>query len=255
MKKPSQYRLLLRVLTTLISLGGVTYETSAAGSEPSVTYIEGSRKQFFIAPRLTFDPSNATHVLPGLNSCKCQMACFARRPTDCQAWSFFGVSGEIGECRLIDSGPETTDLLPDENAFYYFRKSSVLGTYSWQDDGLLYATLNATYYADPARERCSRIPGHRLIIVKSMKTYEFFGSLSKVNEKPPWLANLRKYSNGSILWGDGSDSTVTQGSIISNANTFESLYISYSGKVDDVGDLNAGPFRVLCQANPLGIDW
>ncbi|XP_068240780.1 uncharacterized protein [Palaemon carinicauda] len=259
MKKPPENRLLLRTLVILVINGVLTYGAPPVDSKQSVTYIESFRRQYFIAPKLTFDPSNATHVLPGLNSCDCQTSCFARSPKDCQAWSFVRTSRQgpqdVGECRLIDSGPETTDLLPDENALYYFRKSSVLGTYSWQDDGLLYVTLNDTYYIDPAKERCNRIPGHRLIIVKSMKTFNFFANLWKYGDKSYWLTDLRKTPSGRFEWGDGSDSSVTQGLVNANGGELSNIFVSYAQRIDDASDSRDGPFWILCQANPLGIDW
>ncbi|XP_066979467.1 uncharacterized protein [Macrobrachium rosenbergii] len=258
MADSNKCRLLLQAVVVLLSLFGLVIRgivTAMPG--PSVYYIEDSEKQFFMAPNLTIPQQNATHVLPGFSRCECQYLCFARGPTACQAWSLVTVSGQVSssECRLINVGPESTDLLSDPNATYYFKKSSVLGTYSWQQDKLFYVALNGKYYSDAARARCAKIPGHRLIIVKSRETFNFFANLSRFNDVPFWVSDLRKIALGDYKWGDGSNISVTNGLFRIDEGLSSNVFISWSMKIDDSLEKRDGPYRALCQANPLGIEW
>ncbi|XP_066975140.1 uncharacterized protein [Macrobrachium rosenbergii] len=237
-------------------VGVVIHGIVTAVPGPSVYYIEDSERQFFMAPNLTFSQQKATVVLSAYNHCECRDFCFALGPTACQAWSVTeSTQGNYWECRITNIGPETTVLLPDPKATYHFRKSSVLGTYSWQADKLFYVALRGNCTSDAAKARCAKIPGHRLIIVKSRQTYEFFGNLSTKNEKPLWVANLRKVTLTEFRWGDGSISSVTNGTIIINDGLLGTSFVSFNNKIDDSIESRDGPYRALCQANPLGVEW
>ncbi|XP_064120387.1 uncharacterized protein LOC135225043 [Macrobrachium nipponense] len=249
--------LLLRAVVVLLSFGLVIRGIVTAVPGPSVYYIESSVRQFFMAPNLTFQRQTAMRVFTGYNRCECQDFCFALGSTACQAWSLVKVSGQRDswECRLINVGPETTELLPDSNASYYFKKSSVSVTYSWKPDKLFYVALSGSYGSLAAKARCVKIPGHRLIIVKSRETFYFFSEVSRMNDRPFWVSDLRKISLGEYKWGDGSNISVTNGSFRIDEPLTSNVFISSSMKLDNSLETRDGPYRGLCQANPLGIGW
>ncbi|XP_064078985.1 uncharacterized protein LOC135196236 [Macrobrachium nipponense] len=140
----------------------------------------------------------------------------------------------------------------NENSSYFFKKSSVPGTYNWEADNLLYVALTEPMTTNIARTNCLKIPGHRLIIVKSKETYDHFLARAVGNTKPYWTMDLIKKTHpDDLVWGDG---TVPNRTIVTIdvSNSGEHFFALYSNHIEDVKE---NPYRVLCQANPLGVEW
>ncbi|XP_064078969.1 uncharacterized protein LOC135196234 [Macrobrachium nipponense] len=141
----------------------------------------------------------------------------------------------------------------NESSTYFFKMSSVPGTYKWEADNLLYVALTSNMTTQDAKANCAKIPGHRLIIVKSKATYDHFLARAAGNGVPFWVMDLNKINGNETVWGDGTLPDLAIVTIDLN-NPNELTFVLYAGRIEDAAEYQ-GPFRVLCQANPLGVGW
>ena len=85
-------------------------------------------------------------------------------------------------------------------------------------------------------------------------TYKYTHSLSLSLPDPNWLLNLLKVNETHFEWGDGRIITADgRFSIYHVAEAFEPYFRLVSGKIWDSRD--SGLYRIMCQANPRGIEW
>ncbi|XP_064120378.1 uncharacterized protein LOC135225026 [Macrobrachium nipponense] len=220
----------------------------------SVHFIGSPQFDFFMVPNMTFDIGQAKVVLPGLNSCGCRSACGALKD-GCKAWSLTHAVDGTTQCQIAQEGPLTIVPNKSENAEYFFKKSSFPGSYEWPADNLLYLLLDGTFSSQEAKKRCSMIPGHRLFIAKTQATYDYLYSLWSIYPSSPYfIADLVKKNQTEFVWGDGTTDHVTPGKIFRNDVVEFNLFMLILNQLDDAQESH-GPFRALCQANPLRTEW
>ncbi|XP_064098197.1 uncharacterized protein LOC135209469 [Macrobrachium nipponense] len=207
---------------------------------------------FLTAPNLTFSRDSATLIRFGFDNCKCRAVCFTLG-SECKAWSFIEGEGEASECRTINRGPETTNLINMTSATYFFRDSSVGGFYTWAPDHLLYVELEYVYRFQDAKERCAKIPGHRLTIAHSNDTYDFFIHYKSRYDRTYFWANLKKTGSREAQWGDGTNVTHQPNFVDMSGGDVEQYFVGITGQY--IYDIPDDGRAVLCQANPLGIEW
>ncbi|XP_066982096.1 uncharacterized protein [Macrobrachium rosenbergii] len=241
---------LLVVLTTAFLI--VLSPSLTQGAEISVHFIQSPLFDFFMATNMTFDRGSAKLILPGLNTCGCRSACFTYGD-GCKAWASVSLENGITECRIANEGPMTLVPYGNGSSTYFFKKSSVPGTYTWEADNLLYVALNGSMSTQDAKNNCAKIPGHRLIIVKSKATYDHFLARAAGNGQPFWVMDLKKKTSTELVWGDGTSPDPQIVYILLNSAT-ELTFVLYDNHIEDAAE-RQGPFRVLCQANPLGVQW
>ncbi|XP_064120283.1 uncharacterized protein LOC135224889 [Macrobrachium nipponense] len=134
---------------------------------------------------------------------------------------------------------------------------SVVGKYVFGADNLLYLEMVTRYSYKEAKRRCNRLPGHRLIIIKSQEAYDYFTSLGS-NTSPFWVADLQKINESYFLWGDGTtyqESGLGSSQIVSDDGVNGDVFVSLNSKLDDKNSSAESDFKVVCQANPYGIEW
>ncbi|XP_064120386.1 uncharacterized protein LOC135225041 [Macrobrachium nipponense] len=252
-QKFQQKFILLRVV--VVMSGAFLLSPVAGNVQPSVSYfVHTIAGPAFMAANLTFPQESATHIRFGFNQCGCRTTCFAVGPS-CQAWSFIEAGVNASECRIIDKGPETTNLTKMTNATYYFKESSVGGKYTWAQDNLLYVELENQYYLAPGRAQCAKIPGHRMLISHSNDTYNFLIQYNSLYGRAHnfWV-DLVKIADRLAQWGDGTNETHQPYHVhMDNTATVEPYFVAWNHEyLHDVVDNSRS---VLCQANPLGVNW
>ncbi|XP_069187581.1 uncharacterized protein [Procambarus clarkii] len=220
--------------------------------EPSVHLVESVWGNFFMAKNTTFSSADTFMVVPTNSQCTCKRQCQAIMR--CQAWSFVENSDGRRECRLADRGPNGYSTTYNTTATYYFRQDSVNGTYSLEKDGLLYLRARVQRIFANAKAFCAAIPGHRLVIFKTLQQKDILLALP-VNDKF-WVVDLQKNGTGAI-WGDGTQYGDTELGLnfplVTDQSPNVSVYVRYNSRLDDF--FNNYQVNVLCQANPLGLNW
>ncbi|KAK7074325.1 hypothetical protein SK128_000272 [Halocaridina rubra] len=140
--------------------------------QPSVYFVRTQYFNFFMAPQMALRTNESENILTNnMTDCKCRMACFT---TDCKVWSVVKPTGQPTECRLGSKGPLDCNLENNTDGTYFFRQESVPGTYFSLQDNLFYVQLPNKEIVDEAKITCAKIPGHRLVILKTLLQYDFF---------------------------------------------------------------------------------
>nr|XP_045596884.1 uncharacterized protein LOC123757364 [Procambarus clarkii] len=221
--------------------------------QPRVTLVESRWGNFFMVENTTLPAAAAFAILPANSICSCKTLCIASGR--CQAWSLVETAGG-GECRIAAGGPTTHNTTVNTTGTYFFRQESVNGTYVWRDDQLLYLLMPGLMLYPQAKELCSSIPGHRLLIVKSAQQASVLRYLWSLYSYP-WATDLTKTAAGPV-WGDGTPYNTTELShtIKMTTNDYDTVhqhYAVYDSYLDDWYD--DALVNVACQTNPRGVDW
>ncbi|KAK3870705.1 hypothetical protein Pcinc_024086 [Petrolisthes cinctipes] len=149
-------------------------------------------QRMIVAPGKTFGFSLASEIANLSSSCKCKMRCYAL--PSCSSWSFVHPSAtatnthELNtnttesntnitdfECRISDQGPEDLNLTVHANSIYGYKLSSIksdIGVITGPD-GLLYIKPPLQYPLQEMRDHCNKIPGFRLVILKTPLQFKF----------------------------------------------------------------------------------
>ncbi|XP_066975147.1 uncharacterized protein [Macrobrachium rosenbergii] len=252
-QKFQQKFILLVVVVVMMASGAFLLSPVAGIGQPSVSFANHTLMgASFTVPNLTFPQEDATHIRSGFDDCKCRATCFTLG-SKCQAWSFIEGEGIDSECRIIDKGPETTNLINMTDATYFFKESSVGGHYTWAPDHLLYVELERLHNFQDAKEQCAKIPGHRMIIAHADDTLNFFIQYKSLYGYSIFWADLIKIGYQKARWADGTI-VVPQLGRVDMSGTNENHFAAFDGLgIHDVPD--DSHYRVLCQANPLGVEW
>ncbi|XP_042242225.1 uncharacterized protein LOC121879627 [Homarus americanus] len=124
-------------------------------------------------------------------------------------------------------------------------------------DNYLYLVTKHQRTFTQGKELCAKIPGHRLATIKTARQFETVTAMLKVNNSAVWVDLVRPGAPGTPLeWGDGTlymEGTVTQLATVATHRSVASPYYLQSSFFDDKSYTVI--FNILCQANPLGLDW
>ncbi|XP_069987483.1 uncharacterized protein [Penaeus vannamei] len=249
---------MLLVMTMLARPGTpmvISQGSDAGPRRPSVHYILSKQGNFFVAPGKALKEEDAAFTLPAKNACQCKSMCFVT--LECVAWSLVSLDDGTAECRIAAAGPTTYEVLEHANATYYFKEESVRGEYSFKKDNLLYLTPPFTRTYDVAKSFCSRIPGHRLGVYKTLQQLSILDPYRYAPTVPDTLyISVEKGPSGIVL-GDGTllaDTALGQAvEIVTDNDDSLNVYVFYQGKLND-GDGSRSRF-FMCQANPLAVEW
>ncbi|XP_064102708.1 uncharacterized protein LOC135212878 [Macrobrachium nipponense] len=226
-------------------------------------YIKGWKFNFFMVPGKALQRSKSQHILTtNVTNCTCKTACVA---VGCKAWSITPRNDGTKECRLdTDSRAGPMDTTPEDipDSVYFFREDSIPGNYSQPEDGLLYVHLRGRNDYASGKSCCSRIPGHRLIILKTLRQRDYAMNLASQFQEKAVMMDLRKNlttSPTSYFWGDGTqflDTEVKQVPILglsTSQATWRSVYVLEDSQLKERYPTTEA--RIICQANPFGVDW
>ncbi|XP_047468394.1 uncharacterized protein LOC125024633 [Penaeus chinensis] len=228
---------------------------AAAALSPSVHYIRSAKGNFFMAPGKTIPDADVALTLPASSTCHCKSMCFVR--LSCLAWSFVNLTDGTSECRLADAGPSAHLVENNTDAVYFFLQASVEGDYRFDVDGLLYLKpAELTTYAS-AKERCERIPGHRLGIYKTTQQYQMLGDFTATTATAGSLYMDLKKVGDDLIWGDGTSYNDTEIGKAVVVKPFKAdardVMVFWENQLSDAWpDENR---KFMCQANPIGVVW
>ncbi|KAK4329447.1 hypothetical protein Pmani_000204 [Petrolisthes manimaculis] len=163
-------------------------------------------QRMIIAPGKTFEISLTSEIANLSSSCKCKMRCNAL--PSCSSWSFVYTNEfntNTTECRISDQGPEDLNLNVHANSIYGYKLSSLnsdIGVITGPD-GLLYIKPPLQYPLQEMRDHCDKIPGFRLLILKTPLQFKFAKEfLATVAHGG--LLDLVKTGSNALRWGDGT---------------------------------------------------
>ncbi|XP_068212042.1 uncharacterized protein [Palaemon carinicauda] len=231
---------------------------SCTSGQPSVLYIESNiYGNFFMAVGKIINDTSVTSTMTTNQECMCRIHCL-KNPRCMAVSSEFNGNGFL--CKFASLGPlETTiDDISDRNATYIFRHASLEGkTWGFRKDQLYYFELPNIMTFLKAKEACKRIPGFRLVIIRSLEVMKSLHSPHRA-----YYLDLHKKTGGKLVWGDSTPFTNPENIEIRYAEPFTSLstepfgrpiFYFYTTFLQDQSLVF--PERVICQANPSGVDW
>ncbi|KAG7174305.1 uncharacterized protein LOC121859621 [Homarus americanus] len=233
---------------------------------PSVNYVISSIfGNFFVKNNLSLKDEDVFTKVLAKSLCECRTACWATNV--CQAAALVPVE-DHKECHLAKEGPHKTTTQYLQGAIYLFKEDSLPGHYH----GLM--KDNLTYYEPPemmeleeGKKWCNRIPGHRLVIIKTndqLKTLQEI-SLKTLGDTPTpkliWMNLKKPLQSNEKIWGDGTLVKITEvwpslvfgDALQTNVDDVEEFF-----KFDENTFKSSSPstqMRILCQANPVGVYW
>ncbi|XP_064091250.1 uncharacterized protein LOC135204933 [Macrobrachium nipponense] len=183
--------------------------------------------------------------------CACRNMCWAM--ATCLTFSYNAVSSQ---CVVTDKGPHEYYFTSGTGSLIvYFTRA--FGTYSSTKgpDGFLYAISSFTNDFNASKDACSRIPGHRLGVIRKMNQMDFFINLwTQSGSSGTWVDLIG--TTGGMRWGDGTymDNTELKGKVeIVEVMDLPYAFRYTSGRLDDMSLGNS--YRFLCQADPSGNGW
>ncbi|KAG7167295.1 hypothetical protein Hamer_G017207 [Homarus americanus] len=197
------------------------------------------------------------------NACTCRLACWSAKRCVAVA-AVPDTSANTVQCHLSEKGPINHTLTDTPDATYYFWEASVPNNfYGIMKDNYLYLVTNHQRTFTHGKELCAKIPGHRLATIKTARQFETVTAMLNANsmswgscwpvwvdlEKPGVLATPLQWGDGT-LYGDG---TVTQLATVVTERDYAAVYRLEDQNFDDKSDPDL--YYILCQANPLGLDW
>ncbi|XP_068211831.1 uncharacterized protein [Palaemon carinicauda] len=245
-------------VSTLLAAQATSGTTENLTRQPSVLYIESNiHGNFFMAVGKTINNTSVNSMMTTNNECMCHMQCL-KNPRCMAVSSEFNGSGFL--CKFASLGPlETTiDDISDRNATYIFRHASLEGrTWGIKKDQLYYFELPNWMTFPAAKEACNRIPGFRLVIIRSLEVMK-----SLFSSERAYYLDLHKKTGGNFVWGDSTPFTNPENIVIWYREPFTSIstepfshpvFYFYSTFMKD--QVLGNKERVICQANPSGVDW
>ncbi|KAG7154342.1 hypothetical protein Hamer_G017541 [Homarus americanus] len=186
------------------------------------------------------------------------MLCWAHRKCKAVAVHELPDAKDKYKCLLADHGPLTSELLPDSTAYYFFWIDGIPGKYYGIFlDNLLYVELNEMTSWERAKELCARIPGHRLAMYKTTTQHDIMMELYFKNPRKGMLINARKTADGKDrVWGDKTkfSSLPKVKLMFIDAGMHRPGYTVFLSRIYGK-EKSAGHDRVVCQANPRGVEW
>ncbi|KAK8746491.1 hypothetical protein OTU49_017042 [Cherax quadricarinatus] len=172
-----------------------------------VSWAEAMRRwEYFIAPGVTFNNSEAYNSSPVSSLGTCKTRCFA---TDtCKAWT---VKREAGTwyCLLAKQGPSlTTTLATHADSVYGFMEDSLTGLIDavQETDGCHYFVPNLILSYQDAKVYCKKIPGFQLAMLKTTMQIDIGKKLGGQANIFGVFVDLLTTSQG-YTWGDGTPYT------------------------------------------------
>ncbi|XP_069980502.1 uncharacterized protein [Penaeus vannamei] len=183
------------------------------------------------------------------SACDCRMACWSNRR--CVAASAVEAEDNSTLCRLSTKGPFDSTLVENLNATYIFWNNAMM-----MDDGLVYTEATRRGYFVEAEALCSGVPGHRVPIFKTRAQQDVMGQLLRLDSSRAFWVDLRKTSLTDYVWGDGTpfqDTEISAFLQINRGFATEAVHSYFSALLEKpkTGFLE----RVVCQANPFGVEW
>ncbi|KAK8402872.1 hypothetical protein O3P69_000873 [Scylla paramamosain] len=231
-----------------------------AAAEPSLYYVNTSPLGSFLEKSgMTLNIQDTYVTLRVKNKSTCRAACWSH--TRCVAVAALA-DGETVQCRLADRGPTWTSVTTDSRATYTYWESSLPnGTYGLREDKMLYLVVADRTNFTAAKELCSRIPGHRLAITKTINQHETLLRIANEKQTSLWVdLRAEKTTAGyKVLWGDDtlySDSEASRmAKMFTSPETQETVtrYYRLKGNVLHDTTLAMELCNPLCQANPMGL--
>ncbi|XP_069158028.1 uncharacterized protein [Procambarus clarkii] len=225
--------------------------------QPSISYVRNiALGNFLVAKGLSLSQQDVFANFTLANSCECRTACWCH--SQCIAAAAMERPDGTVLCSLSAISPRTSIFLNITQSTYFFWEDSHVGlSYGLGSDNFLYFISYTTHVYSEGKDLCARVPGHRLAM---LKTAAQFNAAEKLANGTKVLVDLSRPGiiGTPMVWGDGSPYT-TAGSVSSVASIQDDqnnpvVYRLEPSRFNDVGLADA-TYRVLCQANPLGLDW
>ncbi|XP_068212041.1 uncharacterized protein [Palaemon carinicauda] len=245
-------------VNTLLAAQTISGNTEKPTRQPSVLYMESDiYGNFFMAVGKTINDASVKSTMTTNQECMCRIQCL-KNPRCMAVSSEFNGNGFL--CKFASLGPlETTiDDISDRNATYIFRHASLEGrTWGIKKDQLYYFELPTWMTFPAAKEACKRIPGFRLVIIRSLEVMK-----SLFSRERAYYLDLHKQAGGKFVWGDSTPFINPEKIEIRYLEPFTSLstepfthpvFYFYSTFLHD--QVPKTDERVICQANPSGVDW
>ncbi|XP_064091290.1 uncharacterized protein LOC135204981 isoform X2 [Macrobrachium nipponense] len=231
--------------------------TSTITDKPSVLYIESSYGNFFIATGKALNDSGVDWRLEVEKQCMCRILCLTN--ASCMAVSS-EAKGNRYLCKFATRGPmnTTVDTVSNNETTYIYRLASLVGK-NWgvQKDKLYYFEMPTWMTFPDGMASCRRIPGFRPPIIRIKEV------LSAIQDsRRAHYMDLHKKPGGILEWGDSTRFTNSENISMMFYEAFTSastgpflrpVFYYWRGTLYDqiLGNLE----RIVCQANPLGVDW
>ncbi|KAK4320897.1 hypothetical protein Pmani_008270 [Petrolisthes manimaculis] len=140
-------------------------------------------RRMMVAMDTTFDISLASQTFSLSSSCECKMRCLVL--PSCISWSLVitpsassnnnNTTRDNSECRISNQGPEDLDLTVQTHAVYGYKLSGIksdIGVITGPDN-VLYMKSSLYLTLQGMRDHCKKIPGFRLVILKTPVQFKF----------------------------------------------------------------------------------
>nr|XP_045606006.1 uncharacterized protein LOC123763101 [Procambarus clarkii] len=243
------------VMVAVAALKLLSALQEVTAGEPSVRYVQSaSLGNFLVAANTSLSDQDIYATLSVASSCECRWGCWS--DTRCLAVAVVVVSTGGVQCRLASKGPVQSTLITNTQATYLFWHDSVTGTYTFREDNLLYLIPTSALDFPSAKTLCAKIPGHRLLMPKTVLRYQTALNMATETGQQLWVDLTRMIDNGPKIWGDQTPYLNT--STASVATCYDdtpspAAFRIIGGALNDK-EMTAS-FYGVCEANPLGVVW
>ncbi|XP_042890509.1 uncharacterized protein LOC122265327 [Penaeus japonicus] len=229
-------------------VASVPFRPVLAGARSIGYILGGGMGNMLIADnKELIDEQTLLTVMNATSVCRCRSLCLAH--VNCKGVSATPV-GDHFVCKLVGKTVDICMFADTAGATFIFWEDSVdHSIYELMPDGFLYLEPIAPAKHQEARAFCSRIPGHRLAILKTQAQRE---ALYALHERTGRKYNVDLIVVGGVVqWGDGTvlseDEQNSMG--VDKTDKPDLLYENDKFTATDKEE------SFLCQANPTGYDW